>query len=118
MGRLLNMDCGGSGLALAVSFERSRCLVCVCLALWRERLLTLDTNVEKVAVLVHSLSEFICLGSFKGEWLVADRAVCFWLLDVHCHIRFLLFASEGKRYGFNLLAGVVVTALSSPSKLS
>jgi hypothetical protein len=43
-------------------------------------LVTLDTGVEDVAFLVYGFPDLICLGSFKRDRLVADRAVYFWLL--------------------------------------
>ena len=42
------------------------------------------TKLEELAFLVYGLPEFIRLGKFKRHWLVADRAVYFWLLELHC----------------------------------
>lgn len=47
-------------------------------------LVALDTKLEEEAFLVYGLPDVICLGNFKRDWLVADRAVYFWLLELHC----------------------------------
>jgi hypothetical protein len=44
----------------------------------------LDTELEEVAFLVYGLPDVICFGNFKRNSLVADRAVYFWLLELHC----------------------------------
>jgi len=33
---------------------------------------------------VYGLPDVICFGNFKRDSLVADRAVYFWLLELHC----------------------------------
>src|ERR1700689_2193406 len=37
----------------------------------------LNTKLEEITFLVCGLPDFICLGSFKCDWFVADRAVYF-----------------------------------------
>ena len=33
---------------------------------------------------LYGLPDFICLGSFKRDWLLADRAIYFSLAELHC----------------------------------
>ena len=43
----------------------------------------LDTDLEEVALLVYGLPDFICFGSFNCDSLAAERAIYFWLQDLH-----------------------------------
>lgn len=46
--------------------------------------IALVTKLEKITFPVYRSPELIRFGIFKHDWLVADRAIYFWLRGLHC----------------------------------